>query len=125
MSTVSEIYQYLNTVLPTSLSCDWDNDGLMVCPDPQTSVQKILFALDITPAVVTYAKKIGAELIISHHPLIFSGIRHMDGKDGTSRKVMDLIQNGIAATMLSARESRMQRKISSRYLFTARPFLTR
>ena len=103
MATVSEISQYLNTILPTSLSCDWDNDGLMVCPDPEASVQKILFALDITPAVVNYAKKIGAELIISHHPLIFSGIRRMDGSDGTSRKVMDLIQSGIAAMSFHTR----------------------
>lgn len=103
MPTVSEIYKYLQTLLPSSLSCDWDNDGLMVCPDPDTSVQKILFALDITPAVASYAKEIGAELIISHHPLIFSGIRRMDGSDGTSRKVMELIQSGIAAMSFHTR----------------------
>ena len=103
MPTVSEIYKHLSRVLPSSLSCDWDNDGLMVCTSPEANVKKILFALDITPAVAEYAEKIGAELIISHHPLIFSGIRHMDGQDTTSRKVMFLLRNHIAAMSFHTR----------------------
>lgn len=103
MATVSEIAQYLNLCLPSSLSCDWDNDGLMVCPEPNREVKKILFALDITPAVVDYAKEIRADMILSHHPLIFSGIRRMDGSDGTSRKVMALIQSKIAAMSFHTR----------------------
>ena len=97
MPKISEIYQCLERALPSSLSCDWDNDGLMVCASPEAEVKKILFALDITPAVVEYAEKIGADLIISHHPLIFSGIRHLDGRDGTSRKVISLLKNNISA----------------------------
>ena len=96
MATISEIYRHLNTVLPSSLSCDWDNDGLMVCAAPDKEVKKILLALDVTPAVIEYAVQIGADLIISHHPLIFSGIKRMDGHDGTSRKVISLLQNDIA-----------------------------
>lgn len=119
MPTVSEIYQYLNTMLPTSLSCDWDNDGLMVCPDPDKQVRTILFALDITPAVVRFAKTVDAELIISHHPLIFRGIKHMDGSDGTSRKVMDLIQHNIAAmsfhTRLDAAEGGINDILADRF----------
>ena len=103
MPTVSEIYRHLNTVLPASLSCDWDNDGLMVCANPNAEVNKILLALDVTPAVAGYAKQIGAQLIISHHPLIFSGIRHMDGHDGTSRKVISLLQNDIAVMSFHTR----------------------
>lgn len=103
MPTISAIYRHLNTVLPTSLSCDWDNDGLMVCASPEKEVKKILLALDVTPAVAEYAVKIGADLIISHHPLIFSGIKRMDGHDGTSRKVISLIQNDIAVMSFHTR----------------------
>jgi dinuclear metal center YbgI/SA1388 family protein len=103
MSTVSEIYRHLSAVLPTSLSCDWDNDGLMVCASPDKEVKKILLALDVTPAVAEYAAQIGADLIISHHPLIFSGIRHMDGRDGTSRKVISLLHNHIAVMSFHTR----------------------
>ncbi len=103
MPTVSEIYQYLNMHLPTSLSCDWDNDGLMVCADPESPVKKILFALDITDTVVEEAINVGADLVISHHPLIFSGIRHMNGEDSTSRKVIRLMKAGISAMSFHTR----------------------
>ena len=103
MPKISEIYQCLERALPPSLSCDWDNDGLMVCASPEKEVKKILFALDITPAVTEYAEKIGADLIISHHPLIFSGIRRMDGHDGTTRKVMALLKNNISAMSFHTR----------------------
>lgn len=103
MPKISEIYQCLERALPSSLSCDWDNDGLMVCASNEAEVKKILFALDITPTVTEYAVKIGADLIISHHPLIFSGIRRMDGHDGTSRKVISLLQNNISAMSFHTR----------------------
>ena len=103
MPKISEIYQCLERALPSSLSCDWDNDGLMVCASHEAEVKKILFALDITPSVAEYAEKIGADLIISHHPLIFSGIRHMDGHDGTSRKVISLLKNNISAMSFHTR----------------------
>ena len=103
MPTVSEIYRHLSAVLPSSLSCDWDNDGLMVCATPDKEVKKILLALDVTPAAIEYAVQIGAELIISHHPLIFSGIKRMDGHDGTSRKVISLLQNDVAVMSFHTR----------------------
>ena len=59
MPKISEIYQCIERALPPSLSCDWDNDGLMVCASPEAEVKKILFALDITPAVAEYAVSIG------------------------------------------------------------------
>ena len=103
MATISEIYRHLNTVLPSSLSCDWDNDGLMVCASPDKEVKKILLALDVTPAVAEYAVQIGAELVISQHPMIFSGIKRMDGHDVTSRKVISLLQNDIAVMSFHTR----------------------
>ena len=54
MATISEIYRHLNTVLPISLSCDWDNDGLMVCAHSGTEVKKIrlFLAWQITNAKI-------------------------------------------------------------------------
>lgn len=103
MATVSEIYTYLDAKLPTSLSCDWDNDGLMICADAAREVSTVLFALDITPAVIEYAAQSGTELILSHHPLIFRGIRRMDGSDTTSRKVAALLRRGISAMSFHTR----------------------
>ncbi len=103
MPTVSEIHNLLEACLPRSLSCAWDNDGLMVCPNPEKEVKTVLFSLDITMQTVEYAKKIGAELIISHHPLIFKGLRHINGEDIASKKVISLIQADIAAMSFHTR----------------------
>lgn len=96
MATIHEIADYLDALLPRSLSCEWDNDGVMVCADPNTEVKTILFTLDVTPDAIAYAELIGAELILSHHPLIFKGIKHMDGNDITSKKVLRLLKSGIS-----------------------------
>ena len=56
--TVNEIYEYLDTVIPKSLRCDWDNDGLMVCSDPGREVKKVLITLDCTDDAVSYADEI-------------------------------------------------------------------
>ncbi len=103
MATISEIYEYLEELLPRELSCSWDNDGLMVCADHDRSVNTILFTLDITLQSIAYAQEIGAELIISHHPLIFDGIRHVNGEDAVSQKVIALLQSGISAMSFHTR----------------------
>ncbi len=103
MATVSEIYTCLDTLLPRSLSCSWDNDGLMVCADGAKEVKTILFALDITMDVIEEAHKLGAELVISHHPLIFKGLRHINGEDVASQKVIALLKYGISAMSFHTR----------------------
>ena len=73
--TVRELYAFLEERIPRALSCDWDNDGLMVCADDQKQVSRVLVALDITSAVAEYAIKEGYDLVVSHHPLIFHPIK--------------------------------------------------
>ena len=69
MITTGELYSYFDRKIPRALSCDWDNDGLMVCADSTREVKKALFALDVTDAVADYTIAGGYDLIISHHPL--------------------------------------------------------
>ncbi|MBQ7380915.1 MAG: Nif3-like dinuclear metal center hexameric protein, partial [Clostridia bacterium] len=74
MITVSELYEKLDRAIPTSLSCEWDNDGLMCCPDPKRPVKRVLLALDITESIVDRAIDEGFDVILSHHPLVFRPI---------------------------------------------------
>ena len=103
MASVHEIYSYLNALLPRAPSAEWDNDGLMVCENPARNVSTVLFALDVTPAVAQYAADIRADLVISHHPLIFKGIRHMNTDDSVARKIMLLIKEQIAVMSFHTR----------------------
>lgn len=95
--TVKELYLFLNEKIPPSLSCPWDNDGLMCCPDPDAAVRRVLVALDMTEDVVKTAVSGGYDLILSHHPLIFSPLRALNHDDPIAKKVIALIRGGIAA----------------------------
>ena len=97
MASVIELYKYLDKSIPSSLSCDWDNDGLMCCPDPDREVKKVLFTLDITEKAASYAIENGYDLIISHHPLIFRPISNVAFDKSVSRTVMMRVKAGISA----------------------------
>ena len=55
--TVRELYNYLSEKIPSELSCEWDNDGLMCCPAPDREVRKVLVTLDVSEEMVELAKK--------------------------------------------------------------------
>ncbi len=92
MATTTEIFEFLNSFAPVSTQCEWDNSGLLVKAS-KNDVKKVLLCLDITNDVVKEAVKIGAQLIISHHPIIFSPLKRIDC-DST---VASLIKNDISA----------------------------
>lgn len=70
LTTVGAIFEFLCSVAPLSLAESWDNCGLL-CGEKNKPVRKALISLDITSAVAREAYEKGAELIISHHPVIF------------------------------------------------------
>lgn len=96
--TVATLFQKLEERIPRALSCEWDNDGLMCCPDPETNVNKVLFTLDVTDQAVDYAVAGGFDLIISHHPMIFRPLKGI-----TDLKYVKLIRNGISVMSFHTR----------------------
>ena len=74
--TIGDIYDFLNVCAPFETAMGFDNVGLLV-GDRTVPVSTVLLALDITPGVVEEAARMGAELIISHHPVIFEPLRRM------------------------------------------------
>lgn len=96
MTKVRDIYEFLNTLAPVSMKMDFDNVGLLV-GNHGSEVEKCMLALDITCEVIQEAKSIGAELIVSHHPLIFGAIKSVTADDLTGGKIIELIKNDISA----------------------------
>lgn len=90
MTTVKDIYNYIDLIAPFDTSEEWDNAGLLV-GDFDSEVETVVVTLDCTKAVVDFAKGVNAQLIISHHPLIFNPLTNI--KKGTA--VYELIENGI------------------------------
>ena len=77
MTTVKDIFDFTEAFAPVSTAADFDNSGLLVGNKEQT-VTKVLMALDITKDVVNEAVKKGTQLIISHHPVIFTPLKNLD-----------------------------------------------
>lgn len=94
--TVNELSKYMNEKIPRELSCSWDNDGLMCCPNPDREVKKALFTMDVTPEAINHAIEGGYDVIISHHPLIFRGVKTLSGDFGIPARLIKLIKNDIA-----------------------------
>ncbi len=72
--TINAMYNYINTLAPFDTAEDWDNTGLLV-GNPDGEVRGILVTLDVTPAAIAAAREAGANLILSHHPVIFSPLK--------------------------------------------------
>ena len=80
---------------PLSIQEGWDNSGLCV-GSPEDEVTSALFALDCTEQLVDEAIACGADMIITHHPLIFSGLKKISPEDQVGAAVIKAIKNGIA-----------------------------
>lgn len=92
MCKVGDIYKALDRVAPFSTMEKWDNSGLLVGSREQ-KVESVLIALDITNDVVEEAHEMGAELIISHHPVIFELLKSVYA----DTPVYNLVKYGISA----------------------------
>ena len=96
MPTVHEIEQAVFDWAPRSLAEDWDNVGLL-CGRAEKGVTRVLVALDPFEDVCREARERGAELIVTHHPLIFTPLRAATDRDAAGRCLLYLARHGIAA----------------------------
>ena len=92
---IKEITGVLEEWAPKALQESYDNSGLQV-GDPEAFVRKALVCLDCTEAVVEEAERLDCDLVISHHPLIFKGLRSLVATGPVERTVLSLIRKNIA-----------------------------
>ncbi|QDV48240.1 Nif3-like dinuclear metal center hexameric protein [Gimesia fumaroli] len=95
MSSVAEIQDYLVHLAPLDLAESWDNVGLLM-GDPAQKVNQILTCLTLTPDVAAEAISAGADLIISHHPILFRPVQQITSTSVEGKMLLDLIQAKIA-----------------------------
>lgn len=91
----SEIIKIIERDFPKEYALEWDNIGLLA-GRAQKEVNSIYIALDATDEVIEEAAAIEADMMITHHPLIFSPIKHVSDADFITRRLVDLIQNDIS-----------------------------
>lgn len=95
METVQDVMGCLEKLAPHALAQKWDNVGLMV-GDKNAQVTKILTTLDVDEWVVAEAVKCGADMIVSHHPLIFSPLKTVTSDTYEGRCILAAARYGIA-----------------------------
>ena len=91
---IKEIISLIEDYAPLKLQASFDNSGLL-CGDPERELTSILLCIDVTEEVVKEAIDKGHNLIISHHPLIFSGLKHITPATYVERCVIDAIKHDI------------------------------
>ena len=92
---VNDIEQFLSEVFPKENALDYDNVGL-IAGDREKVVSAILVSLDLTSKSIAAAKECGANLIVTHHPIIFGGIKALTMDDYVGRTLVELIKSGIS-----------------------------
>jgi dinuclear metal center YbgI/SA1388 family protein len=92
---VQAVMDVLEQWAPPVLQESYDNSGLLV-GDPTAAIQSVLVSLDCTEAVVEEAARRGAGMIVSHHPIVFQGLKRLTGSNHVERTVMAAIRHGIA-----------------------------
>ena len=91
----SDVIKVIEDFAPLSIQEKWDNSGLCI-GSPDAEVTSVLIGLDCTPELVDEAVACGADMIVPHHPLIFSGLKKITPEDKVGAAVIKAISNGIS-----------------------------
>ena len=92
---VKDVVSVIEDFAPLSIQESWDNSGLCI-GSPDSPVHSVLIGLDCTPELVDEAIEAGADMIVTHHPLIFSGLKRISPEDQVGLAVMKAVSAGIA-----------------------------
>lgn len=92
---VKELTRWIEEKFPPKAAEDWDNVGLLV-GDDEKEIHHIFLALDLTEETLLEAVSAGADMILTHHPMIFTNIRKINNHTFTGRKILTLIRKDIS-----------------------------
>ncbi len=96
MAKAKDILQFIESIAPGELKMDWDNVGLL-CGRGDKEVHTVLVALDPFPHVCDEAVEVGADLLVTHHPLIFEPLKAITPQSSVGQAIMKLIGSDITA----------------------------
>ncbi len=101
--TVSEFYRFMCEKIPLDYRLDNDFDGMSCCPDPGREVTRVLCCLDATPEMVAEAEEEDCQVILTHHPMLYGGIRDVLAGDYRGERLVRLIKSGISVMSFHTR----------------------
>lgn len=94
--TLADVRTVLDTAYPPALAEDWDTGIGLTCGDPTQPVRTVLLAVDVDPTTVDEAVALGADLLLTHHPLLFRPVQSVAADTAKGAVIHRLIRAGIA-----------------------------
>jgi dinuclear metal center YbgI/SA1388 family protein len=113
MGTIKEVIQYLEQLAPPVYQESYDNCGLLT-GSADWGVTKILVTLDCTEAIVDEAIAKGCNLIVAHHPIIFGGLKKLNGKNYVERTIIKAIKNDVAIYAIHTNLDNVQHGVNAK-----------
>jgi dinuclear metal center YbgI/SA1388 family protein len=110
---IKDICKQLESIAPLSYQESYDNSGLLV-GNPNTEIKKALISLDMTEAVIDEAIRGKCGLVIAHHPIIFGGLKKLNGKNYVERVVIKAIKHDIALYAIHTNLDNVQQGVNAR-----------
>ncbi|MBK7787347.1 MAG: Nif3-like dinuclear metal center hexameric protein [Saprospiraceae bacterium] len=95
MTKIKDLVQFINDIAPYALQENYDNSGL-ITGNPDAEIAGVLVSLDCTETVIDEAIELGCNVVLSHHPIVFKGLKSLTGKNYVERTVIKAIQNNIS-----------------------------
>src|SRR5664279_44255 len=92
---LKDLTSYLDSAVPLSFQESYDNSGLQV-GSPEREISSAMISLDVTEEVIDEAIHNKCDLVVSHHPLIFTGIKSLTGRSFTERTIYKAVKSDIA-----------------------------
>lgn len=96
MAKIKDIQSFLEKRIPKSLSMPGDNDGFALIPDGEREVTTVAMALDVSLESIEFAKAAGAQLLLCHHPTVFSPLYSLTDGDAVGKRILAAAGAGIA-----------------------------
>jgi dinuclear metal center YbgI/SA1388 family protein len=111
--TVHELYKYIESEIPLSYQESYDNSGLLV-GNTDADINGVLISIDVTEAIIEEAVSKNCNFILTHHPLIFGGLKKLTGRNATERCVIKAIRHNIAIYACHTNLDKMPNGVSAR-----------
>lgn len=101
--TIGEFYSELVRRYPESLRCQWDNDGMMCSGDLSAPVKRIMVALDATAYTIDAAAEAGCNVLLTHHPLLFRGVKSVTEDNLSGGRILRALKKDVSVISLHTR----------------------
>ena len=113
---IKDIVEYLKKIIPTDLAEPWDNVGLQ-CGNKNKEVKKIVIALDPSTKAINYAIQREAQMLITHHPLIFSPLKNLVSSEPLGELLIKMIKQDISLFVMHTNLDSVREGVSDALLF--------